>query len=86
MSPGQRAVLWLDGADHMSFGGNRRPRIDVRGLSKRAAVSVREEISFLGPLKFSEIDAAQMEIIEVVKQLEAEGEIDLEEMRAGAPQ
>lgn len=53
-------------------------------LSKRAAVSVREEISFLGPLKFSEIDAAQMEIIEVVKQLEAEGEIDLEEMRAGA--
>ena len=43
MPPGQRALLWLDGADHMSFGGNRRPRIDVRGLSKRAAVAQQRE-------------------------------------------
>jgi flagellar motor switch protein FliG len=53
-------------------------------LSKRAAESVREEISFLGPLKVREIEAAQTQIIEVVRQLESEGEIDLEEVPAGA--
>jgi len=53
-------------------------------LSKRAAESVREEISFLGPLKLREIEAAQAQVIAGVRQLEAEGEIDLEEMRAAA--
>jgi len=53
-------------------------------LSKRAAESVREEISFLGAIKAKEIEAAQAQIIEVVRQLEAEGEIDFEEMTAGA--
>jgi flagellar motor switch protein FliG len=53
-------------------------------LSKRAAESVREEISFLGPLKVREIEAAQNQIIEVVRQLETDGEIDFEEMRVEA--
>jgi flagellar motor switch protein FliG len=53
-------------------------------LSKRAAESVREEISFLGALKAKEIDAAQLQVIDVVRQLESEGEIDFEEMTAGA--
>jgi flagellar motor switch protein FliG len=53
-------------------------------LSKRAAESVREEISFLGPLKAREIEAAQAQVIAGVRQLETDGEIDLEEMRAGA--
>jgi len=53
-------------------------------LSKRAAESVREEISFLGALKAKEIEAAQMQVIEVVRQLETEGEIELEELTAGA--
>jgi flagellar motor switch protein FliG len=48
-------------------------------LSKRAAESVREEISFLGPLKLRDIEAAQAQIIEVVRTLENEGEIDFEE-------
>jgi flagellar motor switch protein FliG len=48
-------------------------------LSKRAAESVREEISFLGPLKLRDIEAAQSQIIEVVRSLENEGEIDFEE-------
>ena len=53
-------------------------------LSKRAAESVREEISFLGPLKLREIEAAQAQVIAGVRQLESEGEIDLEEMLAAA--
>jgi len=52
-------------------------------LSKRAAENVREEISFMGPLKLSEIDAAQIQIIDAVKQLESDGEIDLGELRQG---
>jgi flagellar motor switch protein FliG len=51
-------------------------------LSKRAAESVREEISFLGALKVREIEAAQNQVIEAVRSLEAEGEIDLEDLRA----
>lgn len=50
-------------------------------ISKRAAENVREEISLLGPLKLSQIDGAQMEIIETVRRLESEGSIDLDEIR-----
>ena len=50
-------------------------------LSKRAAESVREEISFLGAIKPKQIEAAQGQIIEAVRKLESEGEIDLDEMR-----
>ncbi len=51
-------------------------------ISRRAAESVREEIAFMGPLKASAIDAAQTAIIDVVRQLEGEGEIDLDELRS----
>jgi flagellar motor switch protein FliG len=50
-------------------------------ISKRAAETVREEITFLGQLKLKEIEAAQAQIIDVVRQLEAEGEVDLDEVR-----
>ncbi len=50
-------------------------------ISKRAAENVKEEISLLGPLKLSDIEAAQMEIIEVVRRLESEGTISLDEVR-----
>ena len=49
----------------------------LASISKRAAETVNEEISFLGPLKKKDIEAAQMRIIESVRQLETEGEIDL---------
>ncbi|HAV62129.1 MAG TPA: flagellar motor switch protein FliG, partial [Verrucomicrobiales bacterium] len=45
-------------------------------ISKRAAETVREEIAFMGPLKLKEIEAAQQRIIEVVRRLESEGEIE----------
>ena len=47
-------------------------------ISKRAAETVLEEMSFLGALKLKEIEAAQMRIIDVVRRLETEGEIELE--------
>ncbi|MDB6023706.1 MAG: fliG [Pedosphaera sp.] len=50
-------------------------------ISKRAAQNVREEIDFMGSLKPSEIDTAQSSIIDIVRQLEGEGEIDLENLR-----
>ena len=46
-------------------------------ISKRAAETVKEEMSFLGPLKLKEIEGAQQRIIEVVRRLETEGQIDL---------
>jgi flagellar motor switch protein FliG len=46
-------------------------------ISKRAAETVNEEISLMGPMKQRDVEAAQARIIEVVRRLEAEGEIDL---------
>jgi flagellar motor switch protein FliG len=54
-------------------------------ISKRAAESVREEMSFLGPLKVSQIETAQNEIIATVRRLESEGTIDLGELRESSP-
>jgi flagellar motor switch protein FliG len=46
-------------------------------ISKRAAETVNEEMSFLGAVKLKDIEGAQMRIIEVVRRLEGEGEIDV---------
>lgn len=46
-------------------------------ISKRAAETVKEEIGFLGSLKAKEIEAAQLRIVDIVRRLESEGEIDL---------
>jgi flagellar motor switch protein FliG len=56
----------------------------LSSISKRAAENVREEISFLGTIKISQIEAAQMEIIETVRRLEGDGTIDLEQIRKKA--
>lgn len=50
-------------------------------ISKRAAETVNEEMGFLGPLRLKEIEAAQLKIIDAVRRLESEGEIDLSEVR-----
>lgn len=46
-------------------------------ISKRAAESLNEEISFLTSLKPRDAEAARDRIIDVVRRLEAEGEIEL---------
>lgn len=56
----------------------------LAGISKRAAEAVNEEIGMMGSVKLKEIDAAQLRIIEVVRRLENDGEIDLEALREAA--
>ena len=47
-------------------------------ISKRAAEAVNEEMTFMGPLKLRDIEAAQLRIIEVVRRLETEGQIEID--------
>ena len=47
-------------------------------ISKRAAETVNEEMSFMGSLKLKDIEGAQSRVIEVVRRLESEGEIELD--------
>lgn len=50
-------------------------------ISKRAAENVKEEIGLLGSPNEDQIEAAQMEIIDVVRRLEGEGAISLDQLR-----
>jgi hypothetical protein len=47
-------------------------------ISKRAAESLRDEISMLGPVRLKDVETAQDAIIQVVRRLEEEGSISLE--------
>jgi flagellar motor switch protein FliG len=46
-----------------------------RNMPKRAAEMLREEISYLGPMRLAEVEEAQQKVIAVVRQLEESGEI-----------
>jgi flagellar motor switch protein FliG len=46
-------------------------------MSQRGAEMLREDIDALGPMKIREVDAAQQQIISVVRQLESEGVLSL---------
>jgi flagellar motor switch protein FliG len=46
-------------------------------ISKRAAESLRDEISMLGPVRLKDVEVAQDAIIQVVRRLEEEGAITL---------
>lgn len=52
-------------------------------LSKRAAESVSDELEFAGPVKLADVEEAQMQIIAIVRQMEANDEIDLSSLRGG---
>ena len=54
----------------------------LSNISRRAAESVQEEIAFLGSVKTRDVEAAQFRIIDAVRKLEAEGEIELEDANA----
>lgn len=53
-------------------------------ISKRGADAVKEEIQFMGPLKLRDIEAAQLRVIDIVRKLEADGEIDLGDAKQDA--
>jgi flagellar motor switch protein FliG len=46
-------------------------------ISKRAAETVNEEVAFLGSVKKRDIEAAQLRIVDSVRRLESEGEIEI---------
>jgi flagellar motor switch protein FliG len=53
---------------------------EVRGkiysnVSERVAVMVKEEMEFMGPMRLSDVEAAQQRVVEAVRQLEEEGQI-----------
>lgn len=54
------------------------------GISKRAAETVNEEMSFMGSVKLKEIDAAQQRIVDIVRRLENDGEIEIDVRQEGA--
>ncbi len=46
-----------------------------KNISERAAQMIQEEIEYMGPKRLSEVEAAQLRIIEVIRNLEDSGEI-----------
>jgi len=54
----------------------------LSAISRRAAETVQEEMAFMGHVKLREVEAAQFRIIDVVRKLEADGEVELYEAQA----
>jgi flagellar motor switch protein FliG len=46
-------------------------------MSQRGAEMLQEDMEALGPIKLKEVEAAQQQIIAIVRQLESEGVISL---------
>ena len=46
-----------------------------RNISSRAAEMIREELEVMGPVRISDVEAAQQRIVDVVRRLEDAGEI-----------
>ena len=52
-------------------------------LSTRAAEQIQEEIELLGPMRLSEVERVQEEIVETARKLEAEGRLTLDQGGGG---
>jgi flagellar motor switch protein FliG len=50
-------------------------------LSERAAKMLREEIEALGPVRLRDVDEAQSQIVQLAKELAAQGQIEINESR-----
>jgi len=48
-----------------------------RNMSARAVEMMKEEMEFMGPIKLKEVEKAQHEVVEIVRQLEEEGVISI---------
>ena len=49
----------------------------LKAMSQRGAEMLREDMEALGPVKIKEVEAAQQQIIAIVRQLESEGAVSL---------
>lgn len=50
-----------------------------RNMSSRASQIIKEEMEYLGPVRLREVEAAQHEIVQIVRQLDAEDVISIHE-------
>ena len=48
-----------------------------KNMSKRATENLKEDIEFIGPVKLSEVEEAQQKLVNVVRKLHKNGEIDI---------
>lgn len=48
-----------------------------KNMSERAAAVVKEELEYMGPVKLKEVENAQMRIVDIIKELEANEEISI---------
>ena len=46
-----------------------------RNMSKRAANMLKEDIEFMGPIRYEDVEEAQYEIVSIVRKLESSGDI-----------
>lgn len=46
-----------------------------KNMSERAANMIREELEYMGPTRLSDVEAAQQNIVKVVRRLEGEGKV-----------
>jgi flagellar motor switch protein FliG len=44
-------------------------------MSERAAAMITEEMQYMGPVKLSDVEAAQQKIVDIVRRLDDSGEI-----------
>ena len=49
-----------------------------RNMSERASTLIKEEMEYMGPVRLSDVEAAQQRIVDVVRRLEDAGEIIIE--------
>lgn len=49
-----------------------------RNMSQRAVEEIKENMEFMGPVRISDVEAAQQQIVEVVRKLEEEGQLIIE--------
>lgn len=49
----------------------------MQGMSQRAAEMLKEDMEAIGPVKIKDVEAAQQQIIATVRQLEADGVINM---------
>jgi flagellar motor switch protein FliG len=57
-------------------------KLMLSNISRRGAEGVQDEMLSLGHVKLRDVEAAQLRIIDIVRKLETEGEIDLDEARS----
>jgi len=77
-----REIDLRDLALSLKTAGAQLKSILLSAVSKRAAETVDEEISMLGPLRKWEIEAAKGRIVKTVRHLEDAGEVDLNNLRS----